>query len=189
MYRNRDADRGYPLRDLIEILAAQAEVLEKDIARLYDNQFIETCEPWVVPYIGDLIGMRALPPLGRNGRAEVANMIGYRRRKGTAAVLEDLARDVTGWPARVVEFFELLPTTQYMNHLRLHRPRTPDVRDANALDHVDRRVRHGRAHASTSGTSRRAAASTTYRASACISSGLARFPAAAHRTDAGRRSG
>jgi hypothetical protein len=137
VYRNRDADLGYPLRDLIEILAAQAVVLEKDIARLYENQFIETCEGWVVPYIGDLIGMRALPPLGRNGRAEVANMIRYRRRKGTAAVLEDLARDVTGWPAHVVEFFELLPTTQYMNHLRLHRPRTPDLRNADALDHVD----------------------------------------------------
>ena len=36
--------------------------------------------------------------------AEVAHTIGYRRRKGTAAVLEQLARDVTGWPAaRVVE--------------------------------------------------------------------------------------
>lgn len=138
LYRNRDAERGYPLRDFIEVLASQSEVLEKDIARLYDNQFIETCEPWVVPYIGDLIGVRALPPLGSNGRAEVANTIRARRRKGTAAVLEDLARDITGWPARVVEFFELLPTTQYLNHLRLHRPRTPDLRNADALGHLDR---------------------------------------------------
>ena len=44
----------------------------------------------------------------------------YRRRKGTASMLEQLARDVTGWPARVVEFFELLTTTQYMNHVRPH---------------------------------------------------------------------
>jgi hypothetical protein len=138
VYRTRDSERGYPLRDLVTILASQAEVLERDIARLYDNHFIETCEPSLVPYIGGLIGVRALPPLGRNGRAEVANTIGYRRRKGTAAVLEDLARDVTGWPAHAVEFFELLPTTQYMNHLRLHRPRTPDLRNADALDHVNR---------------------------------------------------
>ena len=33
-------------------------------------------------------------------------------------MLEQLARDVTGWPARAVEFFELLATTQYMNHVR-----------------------------------------------------------------------
>lgn len=137
VYRNKDAETGYPLRDLVEILAEQAAIVEQDIARMYGDQFIETCEPWAVPYIGDLIGLRALPALGRNGRAEVANMITYRRRKGTAAVLEALARDVTGWPARVVEFFDLLPTTQYMNHLRLFRPRTASIRDAGALDHVD----------------------------------------------------
>ena len=51
-------------------------------------------------------------------RAQVANTLAYRRRKGTAAVLEQLARDVTGWNASVVEFFQLLATTQYMNHLR-----------------------------------------------------------------------
>ena len=138
VYRTRDAERGYPLRDLVEILASQAEVMERDIARLYDNHFIETCDPSLVPYIGDLIGVRFLPPLGRNGRAEVANTIRFRRRKGTAAVLEDLARDVTQWSSHVVEFFDLLPTTQWMNHLRLHRPRTPNLRNADALDHVDR---------------------------------------------------
>jgi hypothetical protein len=138
VYRRRDAERGYPLRDLVEILARQAELLEGNIAELYDNAFVETAAPWAIPYIGDLIGLRNLPPVGLNGRAEVANMIGYRRRKGTAAVLELLARDVTQWPAHVVEFFDLLPTTQHMNHLRLNRPRTPDLRRADPLDHVDR---------------------------------------------------
>jgi len=137
VYRNKDAEIGYPLRELVEILAAQAEIVEHDIARLYGNQFVETCEPWAVPYIGDLIGMRALPALGTNGRAEVANMIAYRRRKGTAAVLEALSRDVTLWPTRVVEFFDLLPTTQYANHLRLFRPRSVSIRDAAALDHLN----------------------------------------------------
>ena len=133
VYRQRDADQGYPLRDLIEIVAGQAGVVERDILQLYENWFIETCEPWVVPYIGDLIGVR-----GTNGvtsrRAEVANTLGYRRAKGTAAVLEQLARDVTGWPARVVEFFERLETTQYLNHVRLHNLRTPDLRRTNELE-------------------------------------------------------
>lgn len=43
-------------------------------------------------------------------------------------MLEQLARDVTVWDARVVEFFELLITTQYMNHLRLHNKASPDLR-------------------------------------------------------------
>ena len=34
------------------------------------------------------------------------------------AVLEELARDVTGWPAKAVEFFELLAATQHLQHLR-----------------------------------------------------------------------
>ncbi len=137
VYRRRDSQRGFPLRDLVGILAEQSEIVERDIQRLYDNAFIETCDPWVVPYIGDLIGVRPIPALERSSRAEVANTIGYRRRKGTAAVLEQLARDVTGWPARVVEFFELLSWTQFLNHLRMHSLRTPDLRRADALDHID----------------------------------------------------
>lgn len=137
VYRKRDADRGYPLRDLIAILAGQAQVVEGDIWQLYDNLFIETCDDWVVPYIGDLIGARAVHPVLETARSQVAHEIGNRRRKGTAAVLEQLARDVTGWPARVVEFFEVLGWTQYLNHLRPHSLRTPDLRDANCLEHLD----------------------------------------------------
>ncbi len=137
VYRRRDAELGYPLRDLAEILASQAEVVEDDITRLYANQFIETCEAWVVPYIGDLIGVRNLYDTQRSRRAEVANTIGYRRRKGTAAVLEQIARDVTGWPSRVVEFFELLGWTQYLVHLRFQSPRTPDFRDGFQMELID----------------------------------------------------
>jgi len=63
----------------------------------------------------------------------VANTIRYRRRKGTASMLEQLARDVTGWPARVVEFFELLTTTQHMKHVRAHAAGTADLRGADRL--------------------------------------------------------
>ena len=102
-------------------LAEQVAVLDESLEQLYDDQFIETCAPWVAPYIGDLIGYRplhGLAPERRLARAEVAHTIALRRRKGTASMLEQLARDVTGWEARVVEFFALLATTQYMNHRR-----------------------------------------------------------------------
>ena len=140
VYRQRDAEQGYPLRDLVEILAGQATVLERDIFQLYENWFVETCEAWVVPYIGDLIGVRGTTaPLSR--RAEVANTLGYRRAKGTAAVLERLARDVTGWPARVVEYFERLETTQYANHVRPAQPAHASLRDANAAGAARRTLR------------------------------------------------
>ena len=111
IYRIRDAELGEPLKAFLSVIAEQVAVLDENLAQSYDDLFIETCAPWVLPYIGDLIGYRSLHPIGPDQltpRAEVANTIGYRRRKGTASVLEQLARDVTGWNARAVEFFQLL---------------------------------------------------------------------------------
>ncbi|HZF09058.1 MAG TPA: hypothetical protein VFE33_09735 [Thermoanaerobaculia bacterium] len=133
LHRLRDADQGYPLRDLVTILAGQAEVLEADIQQLYENWFVETCEPWVVPYLGDLLGVRGTRGAASR-RAEVANTLPYRQAKGTLAVTERLARDVTGWPARAVESFQLLGTTQYVKHVRLANLRTPDLRRASDLE-------------------------------------------------------
>jgi hypothetical protein len=140
LYRLRDEQQGHPLRALVSLIAQEFEALEENIDQLYDDQFIETCEEWVAPYIGDLIGYRPLHGVAvaiASPRAEVANAIGYRRRKGTAAMLEQLARDVTDWPARAVEFFEQLTTTQYMNHVRLHAPATADLRSTRNLRQLD----------------------------------------------------
>jgi hypothetical protein len=52
-------------------------------------------------------------------------------------MLEQLARDTTGWNARAVEFFELLGTTQYLNHLRPENHRTPDIRQGNRMELLD----------------------------------------------------
>ena len=131
LYRIRDEEQGRPLKALLSVIAEQAAAIEEDLEQLYDDHFIETCADWAVPYIGDLIGHRALHGVTSkvsSPRAEVANTIGYRRRKGTASILEQLAYDVTGWNARVVEFFQLLATTQYLNHLRPHNLSVADLR-------------------------------------------------------------
>ncbi len=136
IYRTRDAEQGKSLKALLSVIAEQVGVLEENLEQLYDDHFIETCSEWVVPYIGDLIGYRSLhnkPTKYLSSRAEVANTIKYRRRKGTATMLEQLAWDVTGWKARVVEFFQLLATTQYMNHIRPKNFYSPDLRDREAL--------------------------------------------------------
>lgn len=128
-----------PLANLIALLAEQVALLEEDLEQLYDDQFIETCADWVVPYIGDLIGYRTLDsrvPRIASPRAEVAHTVAYRRRKGTVVVLEQLARDVTGWNATTVESFTRLSMTQYMNHLRPDCLATPDLRDWETLERV-----------------------------------------------------
>jgi hypothetical protein len=99
-------------------------VLEDDVDRLYDGWFIETCEEWLVPYLAELVGLAEVPPdLGTtvSRRALVANTVAYRRRKGTLAAIEQVARDVTGWPTKAVEYRPLLVTTTHVNHVRLDR--------------------------------------------------------------------
>ena len=58
IYRQRDEEQGFPLLALLQVITEQANVVENDISQLYDNWFVETCQDWVVPYIGDLIGYR-----------------------------------------------------------------------------------------------------------------------------------
>src|SRR6516162_4411223 len=53
------AERG-PLKSLIAVIAEQIEVLEEHLWQSYDDHFIETCQEWVVPYIGDLVGVKGL---------------------------------------------------------------------------------------------------------------------------------
>ena len=180
--RERDQQSGEGLRGLLDIVDTQADVIEEDIKQLHEDAFIETCEPWAVAYIGDLVGTsplfdesrvkdgdtavelfpdlagaedrrikalhgradRSLPGRGLRpfvalrSRADVAKTIYFRRRKGTLPMLEELARDVTGWPAHAVEYFELLGWTQWVrNHLRFHSLRTPDIRSVERMDRLD----------------------------------------------------
>jgi hypothetical protein len=152
VYRQRDVDQGYPLRALLQVIAEQVDVVENDIRQLYENWFIETCQDWVVPYIGDLVGYQIVHEAGEPGdvatprgllrnkilipRRDVAHTIGDRRRKGTLAVLESLARDAAGWPARALEFFHRLGVAQPINHVRLDRGRTVDIRRGDALERL-----------------------------------------------------
>ncbi|WP_415402197.1 hypothetical protein [Tateyamaria sp. SN3-11] len=119
VYRVRDAREGYPLRDVLHVLGEQGDTLFEEAERLYDNQFIETCEEWLVPYIGALVGYRPVHDIGPvSQRALVGRWIALIRSKGTAATLEEVARGATGWPAKVIEYFQLLAHPQFMNHIR-----------------------------------------------------------------------
>ena len=126
---------GNQLRALLAIAEEELDLLEGDVQRLYDDWFVETCQEWVVPYIGDLLGVRGLLPIENapfSQRGLVANTIAYRRAKGTVAVLEQLARDVTGWGARAVEYFDRLALTRAMNHRRRSDAAFVDIRSADA---------------------------------------------------------
>ena len=155
----RDAAAGSPLRALLAVITEQADIVAGDLDQLYADWFVETCQDWVLAYLGDLVGYRALPGAAGLGagrtpsallraaalepRRDVANTVRSRRRKGTLAVLEDLAADVAGWPARAVEYAPLLALTQpvrlyrtdpEVNRMRRRRGHLVDVREGALLD-------------------------------------------------------
>jgi hypothetical protein len=117
VYRALDTDQyggAGPLRELVNRIGARAATLRRAIDRLWEDQSIETCDDWVIPYIGDLLATNLVSGLdARARRIDVARTIYYRRRKGTLGVLEEIAANVTGWDAKVVEFFRRLGRTRH----------------------------------------------------------------------------
>ena len=139
IYQETDAAKGYPLRELLRVLSDPLNRIEDDIGHLYDNWFIETCDEWVVPYIAELIGFT--PTGGTVTRAEVANALRNRNRKGSVKVLERIAKDL-GFPARAVEEYRHLSRTQHIKYLYPDRHRTANIRDAVGLDRLGGAFEH-----------------------------------------------
>ncbi|VWX50891.1 hypothetical protein [Novosphingobium sp. 9U] len=143
IHRRRDGEAGEPLRALLQIIAEQASLIEADIGRTYDNWFIETCEEWAAPYLGELVGYAPasgeVPPPGAVPvRREVARTIAWRRRKGTLRLLEDLAEAIAGWPATAFECGERTSQTQSLRLARPDRGRLVDIRCGGALARIGR---------------------------------------------------
>lgn len=134
IYRMRDFAQGEPLRALLALLQEELVRVEDDITRLYNSWFVETCDEWTVPYLGELLGARLRHAV--NPRAFTANTLAYRRRKGTVQTLTALARDITGWPAHTVEYSALVATAQHVNSPRPAGLVTADLRLSDALDNI-----------------------------------------------------
>lgn len=147
IYRIRDAEQGYPLRGLLAVMDEQGSLIEQNMDTLYGNFFIETAEDWAVPYLGELVGYEPVHDAGLPGtgpgsaarnrilapRREAAHTVNFRRRKGTLAVLEQLALETSGWQAHAVEFFTLLGWNQHLNHQHLDRGGALSLRAGRAL--------------------------------------------------------
>jgi hypothetical protein len=134
-----DGKPGY-LQSLLALVAEQLELVDADLDRLYDDLFIETCDSWVVPYIGDLVGVSPSAPTDGGAvltRAAVADAIALRRRKGTVTALEQIARDVSGWPSAALEMFRRLVVTQNLNQVVPTRGTTASMSSALLLERLD----------------------------------------------------
>ena len=120
IYRTRDAEQSPAgqLRAYLRAIEIPFGALHAHIAQLYDDLFIDTCEDWVIPYLADLLGTTHLKGDVRTLRADVADTIALRRRKGTLGAIERLAVNLTTWACRSVELRENLAWSQHVNHQR-----------------------------------------------------------------------
>src|ERR1043165_4022414 len=58
IYRIKDAEQFPPdqLRAYLALIETAFGSIHENIEALYHDLFIETCDDWVVPYLGDLLG-------------------------------------------------------------------------------------------------------------------------------------
>jgi len=58
IYRIKDAEQQPPdqLKSYLSLIEEAYGAIHENIESLYHDLFIETCDDWVIPYIGDLLG-------------------------------------------------------------------------------------------------------------------------------------
>ncbi len=120
IYRIKDAEQVTPgqLKSYLALVESAFGKIHQNIEALYHDLFIETCSDWAVPYIGDLLGTSHLSGDPWTLRADVADTVGLRRRKGTLGAIERLTYDLTRWGVHCVELREALRWNQHLNHQR-----------------------------------------------------------------------
>ena len=120
IYRVKDQEQtsSRQLQNYLAIVEHIFNAIHENIESLYDDLFIETCDDWVIPYIADLLGTSHLKGDPWTLRADVADTIALRRRKGTLASIERLTYNLTQWGVHTVELRENLVWNQHLNHQR-----------------------------------------------------------------------
>ncbi len=120
IYRIKDEEQRPPgqLQSYLALVESVFGAIHENIESLYDDLFIETCDDWVIPYIGDLLGTSRLDGDPWTLRADVADTVALRRRKGTLASIERLTYNLTRWGVHCVELRENLVWNQHLDHQR-----------------------------------------------------------------------
>lgn len=130
IYRIKDADLPASfLRDGVAVEALQLKsylapieemfgAIHENIESLYHDFFVETADDWVIPYLADLLGTSHLSGEAWTLRADVADTIALRRRKGTLGAIELLTYNLTRWGVHSIELRENLVWNQHLNHQR-----------------------------------------------------------------------
>ncbi|AKC86790.1 hypothetical protein [Pseudoxanthomonas suwonensis] len=139
VYRARDADGR--LQAFVALFADELWRLRRGIEQHYADHFIDSAQDWAVAYLADLVGTEVLYTgeaasllgMAARNRGDVKNTLRWRRRKGTLAGLEGIARDVGGLGVHAVEMFERVAWMQNLAHIKPTAGLALDLRRGEAL--------------------------------------------------------
>jgi len=131
MYRVPDeppTGRG-ELKSLLDVLAVPLAVLRQSIQELHADLFIDTADDRIVPYLAEMVGTALVFPDAESNRRDVRGTVGWRRRKGTPAALEEMGGELTGQSVVLQEGWKRIQLAQDLNLVRAERV-VPDLRPA-----------------------------------------------------------
>jgi hypothetical protein len=133
VYRSRDNPRRKPdgsiaaPGDLVRLLdtfgdlqgALYRTVLQRYYDIFPDQEGVDDeglrrgCQPWVLPYLAQLLDVVPLSPLESGQRTELADAVAWRQRKGTTAVAERIAEAVAGLEVELQEGWRMVAVTPH----------------------------------------------------------------------------
>lgn len=130
-YFTADAAAGGAFEAALSVFADSFAELRGGVASLYDRLFVDTCPPWLLPYLADQVGIVPLPgERGRRNRAWVGRGVALRRRRGTLDALVTACRIASGFAVEATPGLQEVSATASLRHRGLPNGAWADVRDA-----------------------------------------------------------
>lgn len=117
VYRTRDSSGQ--LAGYLDALGGLLDQLRGSLDQRLKDNFPSTCQPWLLPYFGDLLDVRFVSPAVEGKRKEVEHAIDWRQRKGTIGCIEEIAREVGQMDVEVREGWKRVAVTPRVGETRL----------------------------------------------------------------------
>lgn len=117
VYRTRDSSGQ--LAGYLDALGGLLDQLRGSLDQRLKDNFPSTCQPWLLPYFGDLLDVRFVSPAVEGKRKEVKHAIDWRQRKGTIRCIEEIAREVGQMDVEVREGWKRVAVTPRVGETRL----------------------------------------------------------------------
>lgn len=124
----RERDRSGDLAALLAVTGELLDAFHATIEQRAVDGFPDEdpdgrhCQPWLLPYIAQLLDVRLVSPDESGRRAELADAVAWRQRKGTRGTVEAIAEAVGRFEVEVQEGFKRVAITP-----RVDRPLLPEA--------------------------------------------------------------